>query len=212
MTSLTYGSAARGSGVRSQRAFVFATIAGLHIAVIALILSGFGRVVMKMAIDPLIGIDVPIEHPVDPPAGTLPPPTLTQVPVDPGPPPDSPIDIEGGDGAITAPFVEAPVAQPAARPAALPIHMVGKNRLPNTDDYYPASEIRAGIEGTSTVGVCVDASGKRSSDPTLVQSSGSARLDEGAMHVLRDGRYARAMQGEQYVPNCYQFRITFKLK
>lgn len=212
MTSLTY-SAARGSAARSQRTVIFAAIAGLHAAVIALIVSGFGRVVMQMAIDPLIGIDIPIEHPVDPPAAPPPPPTLRRVEVDPGPPPVIPIEIEGaGSNAITAPFVPPQPPLAVAQPVTPPVRVIGKHRLPNTDDYYPASDIRGNVQGTSTVGVCVDASGKRTGDPTVVQSSGSASLDQGAMHVLRDGRYARAMQGDQYVPNCYQFRIVFKLK
>jgi TonB family protein len=214
MTSLIYGSATRGSAARSQRTLLFAMIAGLHAAAIALLVSGFGKVLLQMPITEIIGtvIEKPKQTPVDTPQPQG--PTLTQPFVDPGPRPDVDIDIDGDNGgAITAPFVEQP--QPpvtVAPPAPLPIHLVGKHRLPNTDDYYPAKDIRDEVEGVSTVGVCIDANGRRNSEPTVVQSSGSASLDAGAMRVLRDGRYARAMQGDQYVSNCYQFRIVFKLK
>jgi TonB family protein len=215
MTSLTYGPRSRGSAVQSQRTVVFATIAGLHVAAIALIVSGFGRVIMQKAFDPIIGIDIPVVERTDPPPAPPADPQFQRPELDLGPAPDLPFDMPSDDGgtALTGPVADTPrVAPVAPQPVALPVRVVGKHRLPNTDDYYPASEIRAGVEGTSTVGVCVDANGKRSSDPKVVQSSGSARLDEGAMHVLRDGRYARAMQGDEYVSNCYQFRISFKLK
>lgn len=214
MTSLTFVAAGRGSAVRSQRAVVFATIAGLHVAAIALIVSGFGRVVMQKVIDPLVGIDIPIERPVDPPAIPPPSPELTQAVVDPGPRPDIPIEIEGGgETAITAPFVDTPPQVPVlvAPPAAPPIRVIGKHRLPNTDEYYPPAEIRGNVEGASIVSVCVDANGRRSNEPSVVLSSGSANLDNAATRVARDGRYARALQGDQYVPNCYQFRIVFKI-
>jgi TonB family protein len=212
MTSLTY-SAARGSAGRSQRAIAFATIAGLHAIVIVAIVSGFARTTVQRIWDQPITIDFP-EKP-DPTVVPPPPPanpSFERPDVDTGPLPDIQIDFPSGDSttAIT-PVAERPPVPTVTRPVALPIRLVGKHRLPNTDDYYPASEIRNGVEGASTVGVCVDANGKRSSDPTLVQSSGSAKLDEGAKHVLRDGRYARAMQGDQYVSSCYQFRIVFKI-
>jgi TonB family protein len=209
MTSLTYGSAAR-----PQRLFLFATIAGLHAAAIALLVSGFGKVIMQMPITEIIAtvIDKPKKPPLETPQP--PPPSLTQVKFDPIPRPDIDIDIEDGGNTITVPFADPVPREPVvvAQPAPLPIRVVGKHRLPNTDEYYPATDRRQGVEGTSTVGVCVDANGRRTGEPTVVQSSGSASLDQGALHVLRDGRYARAMQGEAYVPNCYQFRIIFKLE
>jgi len=212
MTSLTYGSATRGSAARSQRVVAFATIAGLHVLVLSVIVSGFGKVAMQIVTADIKAriLEPPMETTEQPPP---PPPTLKRFEVNAGPKPDFPIDIEGpSENAITAPLVEPPVPVAVAQPAPLPIHVVGKHRLPNTDDYYPAGKIRDGIEGTSTIGVCVDVNGKRTSEPTIVQSSDDAGLDAGAMHVLRDGRYARAMRGDQYVPNCYQFRIVFKLR
>ncbi len=214
MTSLTYGSANRGSAARSQRAFVFATIAGLHAVVIALIVSGFGKVAMEMVTHEMKATVLPPVTLPERPTTQPHDPVLTRVVVPAVPPPEINIPIEDdGDGAITVPFQTAPPPSVVVdQPAPPPVRLVGQHRLPNTDIYYPAKDIRDEVEGSSTVGVCVDANGRRTGEPTVVQSSGSASLDAGAIRVLRDGRYARAMQGDQYVPNCYQFRIVFKIR
>jgi TonB family protein len=206
MTSLTYG-----SRPRPERALAFATIAGLHALVIGLILSGFGRTAVTVLIGDLQAqiIDPPktTEHPLPPPQ-----PTFQRVKVD-VPKPYFKVDDPPPANAISGEVAEPPLPVPqVASPAPEPIRLVGRHRLPNTDDYYPAAKIRDGIEGASVVKVCVDANGRRTGDPTVQQSSGDAGLDLGAQHVARDGRYARAMQGDQYVPNCYAFRIIFQVR
>lgn len=210
MSSITHG-----SPHRSQRVVTCATIAGLHAAVIALIVSGFGRI----AVDALMGssvatiIDRPNEDvPQPPPPAT---PDYVQPAIDLGPAPD--LDFEYSDPgtgtAITGETTNIPTPPVVVTtPVVLPIRLVGQHRLPNTDDYYPPPAIRGGIEGASVVRVCVDANGKRTGDPVLQTSSGDASLDRGALHVVRDGRYARSMQGDQYVPNCYAFKIIFKVR
>lgn len=215
MTSLTYGSATRGSAARSQRAVLFGTIAGLHALVIALIVSGFGRVAMESILPEMKATVLP---PVaESPRPTPPPqdPVLRHAWVEKVPTPVVHFQVDDDVGpTITVPFDDTKPPPPIieTRPVPPPIHLVGKHRLPNSDDYYPLDKIREGAEGASTVGVCIDANGKRNSEPKVVESSGDASFDSGAMRLLRDGRYARAMQGDQYVANCYQFRIVFKLK
>ena len=103
-----------------------------------------------------------------------------------------------------------PVAPPIAKPD--PIRLVGKNVLPNTEDYYPPTARREGAEGAANVQVCVDERGKRQGEPTVTQSSGDARLDKGAVALARDGKYARSMRGDAYVPNCFGFRIIFTMQ
>ena len=208
MTSITYG-----SRDRPQRAIAFATIAGLHALVIGLILSGLGRT----AVTVLMG-DIQAQL-IDPPKPTVDPPpppqpTFQRVKVDVGPKPDFQVATDDPpsntiSGDVTEPL--PPVPQVAAS-APLPIRLVGRHRLPNTEDYYPATKTREGIEGTSVVKMCVDANGKATGEPIVLQSSGDAGLDLGAQHVVRDGRFARAIQGDQYVPNCYSFRIIFKMR
>ena len=210
MTSLTYG-----SRPRPERAIAFGVIAGLHALVIGLILSGLGRAAVQMVFK---GTQVEM---IDEPVSVVPPPPPPDSPdlirkeIDLGPPPDHPFTVEddGGGTSLTGAITEAPPQQPpVAQATPLPIRLVGRHRLPNTDDYYPAQKIRDGIEGASVVKVCVDENGKRTSEPTVQQSSGDAGLDLGAQHVARDGRYARAMQGERYVPNCYAFKIIFQVR
>ena len=89
---------------------------------------------------------------------------------------------------------------------------MGKNWLPNSQDYYPPDLIRSGVQGNAQLRVCVDEAGHLSGPPVVEQTSGNARLDQGALNVVRAGRYARAVRGDTPVPNCYEFRIVFSLK
>jgi TonB family protein len=98
-----------------------------------------------------------------------------------------------------------------AAPLPPPIRLVGRNVLPNTDNYYPASEIRAEHEGSAEVQSCVDVNGRLDGLPTIQASSGRAPLDTAAIRLARDGKYARAMRGDTPVANCYRFRVTFTL-
>jgi protein TonB len=86
--------------------------------------------------------------------------------------------------------------------------------FPDTADFYPSQSIRAEEEGVSTVRVCVDPKGKLTSDPTTVRSSGSARLDEGALKLARagSGHYRATTEDGQPVSSCYPLGIRFQLK
>jgi protein TonB len=107
---------------------------------------------------------------------------------------------------------ESPAGELAGPPAAEAILIQGKNVLPATVDYYPPAKRREGIEGASYVRVCVDAQGIRQGEPLLERSSGDAELDTGALNIARHGRYARSLRGVLPVPNCYHFRIAFKIQ
>jgi TonB family protein len=86
--------------------------------------------------------------------------------------------------------------------------------FPDTADFYPSLSIHLGEEGMSTVRVCVDPKGKLTSDPTTVKSSGSARLDEGALKLARagSGHYRAATEDGRPVNSCYPLGIRFQLK
>lgn len=114
--------------------------------------------------------------------------------------------------AATPPSLDAAGSGSAAPPAPQPLQVIGRNQLPDTQEYYPPGLIREGIEGASLVRVCVDAQGVRRTDPSIEASSGNAQLDASALNVARHGRYARAVQGGAPVPNCYQFRINFRIR
>jgi TonB family protein len=69
-------------------------------------------------------------------------------------------------------------------------------------------------QGAATVQVCVDARGRLTADPTVLQGTGSTRLDEGALKLARagSGHYRASTADGQPVNSCYPFRIRFQLK
>ena len=130
--------------------------------------------------------------------------------------PDFPITdpVAGfGHGADEFTFTPTPTSGTAEiRPPPEPIQLIGTNRIPNAESYYPASLKRQGVEGATVVKTCVDERGRLQGDPVVQRSSGYEAFDKGAIEAARDGRYARATQGGRPVPNCYSFRINFVMK
>jgi TonB family protein len=86
--------------------------------------------------------------------------------------------------------------------------------FPDTADFYPSLSVHLGEEGMSTVRVCVDPKGKLTADPTTMRSSGSIRLDEGALKLARagSGHYRATTEDGQPVNSCYPLGIRFQLK
>lgn len=198
----------------SQRAVMFAAIVGLHVVLVYLFASGLAVKTVQFVFEPaeVKFIKEPekiIESP-PPPAPTL----VRPREIDLGPPPEGPTIVETDTGtALTPPpAVATAPAAPPVQTHVQPVRLVGKNQLPNTEDYYPPQARRDGIEGATSIQVCVDEQGKRTGDPTILQSSGSALLDKGALDVGRHGRYARATRGGTFVPFCHGFKIIFKMK
>ena len=106
-------------------------------------------------------------------------------------------------------FPPAAPAQPVNRFPGGP----GKG-FPTTNDYYPPAAIRLRETGSAAVQVCVDARGRLTTDPIIAQSSGSARLDEGALRVARagTGHYRATTEDGRPVSSCYSCRIRFELR
>jgi TonB family protein len=86
--------------------------------------------------------------------------------------------------------------------------------FPSAHDFYPASAIRRGEQGIATVSACVDGTGRLTSNPTIVQSTGSSRLDEGALTlaIAGSGHYRATTENGKPVNSCYAFRIRFDLR
>jgi TonB family protein len=86
--------------------------------------------------------------------------------------------------------------------------------FPNTDDFYPPQARRLDEQGVGTVQVCVDANGRLTADPTMLQGTGSARLDDGALKLARagSGHYRATTENGRPVNSCYAFRVRFQLK
>ena len=86
--------------------------------------------------------------------------------------------------------------------------------FPNTDSYYPAGARRDGETGAVGVRVCVDEHGQLQGDPTIADSSGSARLDGGALALARagSGHYRSSTEDGKPVSSCYAYRVRFQLR
>ncbi len=201
------------SGV-SRRAVVGGSIVGLHVLVVYLFATGLMHNTLAVLAQPIVAsfFDVP-RQPVAPsePSVKLDPTKVDQVPLPP-PPREPPDDPRSDPQRVSGPEGLQPAAQPPTVTALEPIRVMGQNRLPNTEDYYPADLRRLGVEGASIIRVCVDENGVREGNPKVEQSSGNPRLDQGALSVARAGRYARSMRGPVPVPNCFRFHIGFQMK
>ncbi len=86
--------------------------------------------------------------------------------------------------------------------------------FPDTADYYPPASRRLAETGAATVRVCVDAEGRLTARPTVARSSGSVRLDDGALKLAQaaSGHYRPTTEDGRPVDSCYVFRIRFALR
>ncbi len=194
----------------SRRALAFSGIAAFHMLIAYLLLTALVQSPPRTKETETVGFVLPSD-PLQPP-----PDTIEFTPNDPhGPvlaPPLEPLaPVENPSSMAAIPGDQPRSAGSAAVPASLPVRVVGTNQLPNSADYYPPDMRRLNVQGATNVRVCVDAQGTRLGDPTIEESSGFARLDAGAVNVARHGRYARSLQGDTPVGNCFRFRIAFKI-
>jgi TonB family protein len=85
--------------------------------------------------------------------------------------------------------------------------------FPSTEDYYPAQTIRTGVEGATTVHVCVDEGGRLTAAPAVEQPSGSGLLDGAALKLARagSGHYRPTTEDGRAVSSCYPLRVRFVL-
>jgi protein TonB len=202
----------------SQRTTTLAVIIGLHVALVFAFATGLGsKVVAALPKASQAWLLPEVREP--PPA----PPTLTDPLLirprihDDFPPPDFPIAVETGPDAIRDVVTTAELTRPVLPPPPQRIARVqggpGKG-FPNSEDYYPLSAKHLNESGTTVVNVCVDGSGHLTGAPTVTRSSGSPRLDDGAVKLARagSGHYRATTQNGQPVDSCYPLGITFKLR
>jgi TonB family protein len=166
--------------------------------------------------DPLVNQALIDPLPADP--LVLPDPTLNTsrvVALPPRFPPTQPLDWNDDD-AKTGPVVQTPwqPLQPSHPHQVTQVQGGPGVGFPNTDDFYPAAARRLEEQGVATVRVCVDGKGRLTAEPTTVQGTGSARLDEGALKLARagSGHYRATTEDGQPVSSCYPLRIRFQLK
>jgi TonB family protein len=201
----------------SRRTLTFILIAGLHVLLIYLFASGLAQRVVT-SIPQVTHAFFPEQSRPQPPPATVPDfkpkPFTGLVPPDVAPPViDDPSDVPAG------PQIRderpATTGAPAVRFTPHIDRVVGGpgKGFPNTDDYYPATSRRIAETGAATVQVCVDSRGRLTADPTLTRSSGSRRIDDGALNLAKagSGHYRPTTEDGQPVNACYPYRIRFEL-
>jgi periplasmic protein TonB len=200
----------------TRRSVVFVAIVALHVLIVWAIAAGLAHRAVEMMPPPIIAdVTEQTEKKDEPPPP--PPPQLERPPVE-IPPPDVTIElpVEPQSTAIqdvTDKHVAAPPPPPPPvhheRTAASP----GKG-FPNTEDFYPPASQRLGESGGVNVRACVGANGRLTADPTIDKSSGSSRLDDGALRLAKagSGKYKAATEDGKPVDSCFVFKVTFVLK
>lgn len=202
----------------SRRTLSFVLIVGVHGLFILALANGLTHRFAKM-------IPTGLEFKWMPPAQDAPPP-----PSLPSPPklvtheikfvqPEVVVQYPPEDESTVAAVTTAPpIVDPI--PSSTSSHTVSRvlggpgKAFPNTEDYYPFDARRRGETGAATVQTCVDDRGRLTAAPALVQTSGSASLDEGALKLAKagSGHYRATTEDGRPVSSCYEFRIRFDFK
>ena len=162
-------------------------------------------------------VAAPAPEPVPEPAAPPPPPKRKKLPPkkkEEPPREEEPVPVEPPPApAVEAPPAPAPVAPVAAAPEPAPLTPARFDAayLNNPTPPYPQQSRRLGEEGTSRIRVCIDAAGKPTDEITLEASSGSPRLDNAALTVIRRWTFQPARRGDQPVPGCVVVPMEFRL-
>jgi periplasmic protein TonB len=195
----------------SRRTVALLLIACVHTALIYALVIGVRSTVTEAP--PVLAGEVLPEPrpPIEAPA--LPPPRLV---------PSRTIDVPASEIPVDAPRDTAAVETRNTPPRKLPPRPGAVNRVaggpgkgfPNTADYYPPASRRLAEAGAAAVKVCVDAAGRLTAPPTVARSSGSVRLDDGALKLAQagSGHYRPTTEDGRPVDSCYVFRIRFELR
>jgi TonB family protein len=196
------------------RTVTFVLVASLHAAVLYGLAMGLGPQFSKIIESPLTPRFIE-----PPPRSSLPPPPRPQISasrIDVPPNEAMPaIESDPTDGVEGTPREPQIPALPPSPPAAVNRVQGGPGvGFPSADDFYPDASIRKGEKGVATVSTCVDGKGRLTSEPTIIQSTGSKRLDEGALKLAKagSGHYRATTEDGRPVDSCYPFRIRFDLR
>jgi TonB family protein len=200
----------------SRRTVAFIAIAGVHVLIVYALLSGFAqRVVTSLptVTRGFVELQPTPQHPLP-----VPPKTdfhLRSIPLGPfDPPPLAKIEFAPDTAAPpeVGPQDRGETGQSPPRPAQRTAGGPGKG-FPDTDDYYPAASRRLAETGAAMVRVCVDTQGRLTADPSIAASSGSRRIDDGAVNLAKagSGHYRPTLEDGQPVNSCFAYRIRFTL-
>jgi TonB family protein len=203
------------SGGFSRRSITLILVVGLHIALFYGLMTGLSGNIKKLIPSPFVTRILHEPQPQSVPP-SIPRPPLTTQKIE-APIPEFPSAREPDDNEDVIP---TPVSNPPGSAPSAPPHVA--NRVPggpgigfpNAEDFYPSAAKRMEEQGVATVRVCVDANGRLTSEPSTLQSSGSSRLDEGALQLAKagSGHYRASTEDGRPVNSCYAFRVRFQLR
>jgi periplasmic protein TonB len=204
----------------SRRGAMPIVIIGIHVVLIYAFASGFAVRIIEKVAKPMVTVDMAAAEPKPPPEPFAVRKTTLENkgPVVP--------DLALPPQVVVEPTITAPaIAEGAGVDSGhvftggvvvTPVRHIGGpgSGFPTTDDYYPDSAIRQREEGSAAVQVCVNEKGKLNSTPTLLQSSGFAQLDEGALKLAKagSGHYRSTTEDGRPVSDCFAFRVRYQLK
>jgi periplasmic protein TonB len=200
----------------SRRTVALIVIVFLHVAAFYAYLTGATRRIVDGAFPPINGA-VLVDHRTLQKPARLPPPKLMTPTFDGLPTPRIPVDLPLDPKTITLTHSALPHVPPIPLQDSKPVRRVvgGPGAgFPDTEDYYPPPARRLGEAGAAAIRVCVDPNGRLTADPEIVQSSGIAQLDGGALRLAKagSGHYRPTMENGQPVSSCYAFRVRFRLE
>lgn len=197
----------------SRRSATVLLILALHAVLIYLLTVGIVHRIADQAPQPII-FDVTTDVPTHQPPPPLPRPELRPTAIDDFPVPDHDLGVQAGEDTITVPEPHNPAPVPGPAISVQRVPGGPGQGFPRTADYYPDAALRLGEQGSVSVRVCVAGNGRLTADPTIAQSSGSARLDGGALALAKagSGHYRPATEDGRPVSSCFPFRIRFEMK
>jgi protein TonB len=130
-------------------------------------------------------------------------------------PADAPLATAAGDGLPTRSGPPSPARPAAPSVAALPPEGITQTATPRggyqVKPSYPTSARRAGIQGTTLLGVFVAADG-RVGDVVVKQSAGHPDLDAAAADAVRRWRFEPARRGTEAVAMWVLLPVEFRLR
>jgi periplasmic protein TonB len=197
---------------------VLVAIILLHIFIFWALATGLAQRAIELVAPPIQTDIVQEENKkVEPPPP--PPPQFEKPPVE-IPPPDVTIDLPvetQQTTAITNVTTQHVAAPPPPAPKASgikPTPISAGKGFPNTEDFYPPASQRLGEQGMAVIHVCTDPNGKLTGDPTIATTSGSSRLDDGAIKLGKaaSGKYKPATEDGKPIAACGNLGIRFQLR
>jgi periplasmic protein TonB len=198
----------------TRRGLVVGAILLLHVFIAWALATGLAHKAIE-ALAPPIQTVIEQETKQEAPPPPPPPPTFERPPVE-IPPTDTIVELPVQQAATTAitNTTTQHVAAPPPKAAGVKVSGRPGKGFPNTEDFYPAASKRLNEEGATVVRVCVGPNGKITETPTVQTSSGSARLDEGAINLAKagSGKYQAATEDGKAITDCFAFRIVFKMQ